>query len=291
MAVYDLLGVHGAPHNLTGPLLANAYDITGELVYPDDPASLYAMAFNVGCFYSEYFPCPTDKGATFYQRHRSIFNKYHIDIAGMSEWYNAIGNVPSSELMSEYFTAYYPDYVYPIEGAALTSAYSLSAKNKTIVEYQNQRPNAGKRYYQKCVVTFKGKDISCFLTHLDTGSYRSAQFSEFLEAVQNETYFVAVGDFNFTIQSVGDSEYNESIKRILDLGYHSAQNADHLFMTWCSGQTEETSTKHALDNIFTSSNIDITNVTVDTTKLTDGLCQANNIIIDHLPLIAQLTVH
>ena len=110
--------------------------------------------------------------------------------------------------------------------------------------------------------------------------------------LENEEYFIAVGDFNFQIQQAGDSEYNLSVQLALDRGFNSAQNATNILKTWYSGQTVDTSANiYALDNIITSSNITISDVLVDTTKLTDGLCTANSIIIDHLPIVATLTVN
>lgn len=274
--------------------LSHAYDIDGTEIFPDAVVTTHTvMSFNVGEFYSEWHPAPAETGDVFYLRNKGIFDQYDLLFCGMSEWYNQIGTVAASVLMNETFGAYYPDYTpYPGNAnAALTSGYQSSASNVSLTKYTNQ--GSENRYYQKGYITVDGKTICCIVTHLDlNASKRALQFQELMSAVANETYFIITGDFNFTIQSVGDSEYNNSIKVALDLGYHSAQNANSLLNTWYSGQTSATSqNKYALDNIITSANIDITNVRVDTTKLTDGLCTEYGIIIDHLPLVADLVIH
>ena len=296
MSVFNLSGNDlRSVYRLSGSALTKAYDITGDAVYPPDSPgpSLSVMAYNVGCFYSEWHPAPTSTGTVFYQRQQTIFDKYDLAFAGLSEWYNQIGTVQASVLMDEYFPAWHPDYTpYPGNAnAALTSGFSQAPESVTLVRYSTQ--GSEPRYYQKSYVTLGEKRICCILTHLDlNASTRAEQFLEVLNAVQNEKYFILLGDFNFQIAATGDNEYNASVQVALNRGYHSAQNADGLFMTWYSGETaEESANTYALDNIITSANINIESVSVDTTKLTDGLCAEYGIIIDHLPLIAELTIH
>ena len=123
-------------------------------------------------------------------------------------------------------------------------------------------------------------------------STRSAQILELLSALENEEYFIALGDFNFSIVEIGDTQYNASIQEILNRGFNSAQNNNGILYTHYNGTTIENSTRIlALDNIFTSSNITIKNVRVNTLKLTDGLCEQYNITIDHLPILADIEIH
>lgn len=295
MAIYDIDGnVLTSVYDVEGNALSHAYDTDGNEIFPDEPigTNITVMSFNVGCFYSEWHPAPSSTGDVFYLRNKGIFDSYNTDFAGMSEWYNQIGTVAASVLMNEEFSTYYPDYTpYPGNAdAAMTSAFSVTPSSVTLVQYQTQGSET--RYYQKAYATFEDKTVCCILTHLDlNATAKAAQYTELLNAVANEEYFIITGDFNFQVQAVGDTNYNASIKQALDLGYNSAQNANSLLMTWYSGQTAETSQNiYALDNIITSSNIVIRNVRVDTTKLTDGLCTQYGIIIDHLPLIADLTI-
>lgn len=286
---YSLASAYGK----NGNPLAVAYDVDGQIVYQQGSQTLKAMAFNVGCFYTEYYPCPDDKSELFYQRHRNIFNAQQPDFVGMPEWYKYIGTYDSSVLMNEFWNSYIPNYeAYngsskPNNAITFASAYQMT--NNSIVPYQTQSGET--RYYQKAYINVNGKNICVVNTHLSlTSNIRAGQFEELLDMLENEEYFICVGDFNFQIQSVGDSEYNISVALALNRGFNSAQNSSGIYKTWYSGQTAQSSTTYALDNIITSANLPISNVAVDTTKLTDGLCESNNIIIDHLPIVADVTL-
>lgn len=293
MAIYNLNGtqLYNA-YGLSASGLNYAYNMSGTQIY--EKGTLDVMSFNVGCFYTEYFPCPDNKSASFYQRHTTIFNAQQPDIAGLPEWYKYIGTYSSDTFMSDHFNSYVANYE-AYNGTskpnnAITFASSYPITNNSIVAYQTQSGEV--RYYQKGYISVNGKSICIVNTHLSlTSNIRSAQFNELLTMLENETYFICTGDFNFEIQTIGDSEYNSSVRLILAKGFNSAQNDNGIYMTWYDGQTAETATNiYALDNIFTSANLSISDVGVDTTKLTDGLCTANNIIIDHLPLVAKVTV-
>ena len=293
--IYDASGneLHSA-YDANGNELDYAYDASGNTIFARTPSLIRVMSFNVGCFYTEYFPCPNEKSETFYQRNRTIFNNSKPDFCGMPEWYKYIGTIESSVLMDEFWNDYVPNYEAYLQfqkpNNAITFASKYQINNPSIVKYANQ--SGEERYYQKGYINVNGKRICIANTHLALGSIRNNQFVEFLDMLGNEEYFIAVGDFNFQINEIGDSEYNLSVKLALDRGFNSAQNGDGIFMTWYSAKTVAESTRiNALDNIITSSNIDISNVHVDTTKLTDGLCEANNIIIDHLPLVCDCTIN
>lgn len=299
MAVYNinntqLSDVYGINDNS----LDVAFDINNDIVFNKTPPTptntLKVMSFNVGCFYTEYYPCPDAVSNAFYQRQRTIYNAHHPDFVGMPEWYKYIGTIDSSTLMDEYWADYIANYE-AYNGSskpnnAITFASTYPITNNSIVAYQTQSGEV--RYYQKGYITVDGITICVVNTHLSlTSNIRAGQFNELLNMLENEEYFICVGDFNFQIQQAGDSEYNASVQLALNKGFNSAQNANSILKTWYSGQTAETSSNiYALDNIITSANLPISNVMVDTTKLTDGLCTANNIIIDHLPIIADVTL-
>jgi len=294
MGIYDASGNElYAVYDADGTELDYAYDATGSIIYSkgDIPSNVIkVMTFNTGCFYTQYHPCPNDKTEEFYNRNRTIFNNSEPTLCGMPEWNNAIGTIQSSVLMNEFWDYYYPAYIYPVDTAGLTFASKYALENTELVRYIAQGTNT--RYYEKAYVNIGGKRICFVNTHLDLSSSRNAQFIELLNMLEQEEYFIATGDFNFEINEIGDSEYNLSVKLALDRGFNSAQNDDGIFMTWYSAKTVALSTRiNALDNIITSQNISISNVHVDITKLTDGLCEANDIIIDHLPLVCDCTIN
>lgn len=298
MAIYDGNGnqLYQA-YDGNGNELTHAYDGNGNIIFSKEAVNLTVMSFNVGCFYTQYFPCPNDRMQEFYDRHQTIFDKYKPDFCGMPEWYKYIGSIESDTLMSVFWNSYIANYEAYLgtqkPNNAITFASKYALENPSIVQYVNQQGET--RYYQKAYITVNNKQICVVNTHLSTGSIRNAQFVELLSALEHEPYFIATGDFNFTIKAIGDAEYNLSVQLALDRGFHSAQNSEHIFMTGYGGETPEASASinevNALDNIITSANIDITNVSVDTTKLTDGLCTKYGIIIDHLPLIAELEIN
>lgn len=292
MGVYDASGNQlYAVYDAEGTPLTHAYDADGSVIFTAQPTVIKAMSFNVGCFYTQYFPCPNDKTEAFYNRHRTIFNTWKPDLCGMQEWNNTIGTIQSSVLMDEFFDDTESSYVYPVQTAALTMGSKYELTDFQLVQYVNQS-SGDSRYYQKAYVNIDGKRICFVNTHLGTSSIRNAQFLELLSALENEDYFVCFGDFNFRIEEAGDSEYNLSIQLALNKGFNSAQNADEILLTGYHGETVATSTSSvALDNIITSSNIDISDVAIDTLKFTDGLCVANEIIIDHVPIVATLTIN
>ena len=292
MAIYNKSGEQiFSAYELDGDEISTGYDVAGNIVYTSAPIQITAMSFNVGCFYTQYFPCPNAKTEAFYQRHRTIFGNQEADLCGMQEWNNAIGTISASVLMNEFFDDTKSSYVYPaVQTAALTMGSKYTISNLQLVQYQDQDANV--RYYQKAYVSIGGKTVCFVNTHLGTSTIRNSQMVELLNMLENEEYFVAFGDFNFRIETVGDSEYNLSVALALARGFHSAQNASGIYLTGYRGETVASSTSTtALDNIITSGNIDISNVHIDTTKFTDGLCEENEIIIDHVPIIATLTIN
>lgn len=291
--IYDVNGnALNSAYDKNGSIISKVYNKHGEEIpLTPDPFQMTVMAFNVGSFYTEWHPAPVEAGDVFLERNENIFDNYDLDFAGLSEWYKYIGNNESATLMDEFFHYWHPDYrPYEENDSALTIGASAEITETRLVKYTTQGSQT--RYYLKAYINFHGRKICCVLTHMDlTASARAGQFLELMNAMENEEYFIALGDFNFTITSVGDTEYNNSIQVALNKGFHSAQNANSLLMTHYNGKTVASSSEsYALDNIITSSNITINSVARDETKLTDGLCEQYDIIIDHLPIVAELTV-
>lgn len=270
------------------------YDKNGNALNTNNPFQMTVMAFNVGSFYTEWHPTPEEAGDVFFERNERIFESYNLDFAGLSEWYKYIGSNESATLMDDFFPYWCAAYnMYSTNNHALTIGSSAKVLETYLKEYTMQSSPSQKRYYFKTYINFHGRRICCVLTHMDLyPQVRAGQFLELMDILENEDYFVALGDYNFTITSVGDTEYNNSIQVALNKGFHSAQNANSLLMTHYNGKTVASSTQsYALDNIITSPNITINSVVRDETKLTDGLCEQYDIIIDHLPIVAELTVN
>ena len=100
------------------------------------------------------------------------------------------------------------------------------------------------------------------------------------------------GDFNVAdCHGKASDEYIANIKPFIDEGYHSANCSDqHGFLaTYYNGTSVNNyNICECIDEIITTSNIDINMVTVDKQKSdanTDGLA------LDHLPIIAHCRVN
>lgn len=293
MAIYDIRGNNMLnAYSYNGMQIETAYNYNGLQIFPDSDYTITVMSYNVGSFYSEYIPTPEALSNVFYERNNNIFSECNAQIAGLTEYYKKIGYYNSETLLNSFFPFSYIDFIpYPTDEAGFCISLYTSGKSENIVRYTAQ--GGQDRYYKKTYINYKNKKICVALTHLDLNfSIRSAQILEFLSALENEEYFIAMGDFNFSIENIGDTQYNASIQEILNRGFNSAQNNSEILYTHYNGTTIENSTRIlALDNIFTSSNITINNVRVNTLKLTDGLCEQYDILIDHLPLLADIEIH
>lgn len=291
MSIYDINGqLLDSCCDVSGNNLESAYDLDADIVFPDSLTNeLNVLSYNVGSFYTEATPTPNSLSDIFFNRNYGIFEDSNSYIAGLQESYRYIGNYDSTTLLNNFYRHIYSDYtVYASGDHSLSVCCKSKCYNVETVEFGTDG-----RYYQKAYFYYKGKRI-CFLnTHLSLNKeIRNREFLELLRAAENEQYFIITGDFNFSVKSVNDEEYNNSIKVALDMGYNSAQNAQSLIKTYYNGNTVETSsgTGAVVDNIITSSNIRIKNVRANTVKLTDGICPEYNIHIDHLPLVATVEV-
>lgn len=142
----------------------------------------------------------------------------------------------------------------------ITSGY-LSGKDEAI-----QRP------YLKGYTTVKGKKIAVFSVHLQPMNFggpeaRRDAIYELIRLMNKEEYAIAMGDFN---------GMTEIVTPMKEAGFHMANMGD-----FGNFNTYEYSTTSYIDNIFTTSNIDIEFVECETKF------QAAS---DHYPLSAYLTI-
>lgn len=215
-------------------------------------------------------------------------------IVGMQEWGNSITTSASIGGKS------IPDY---LAGKGYSDLYvsSLDVNHKAIASMIKMEDMSETRYsqshetrsYTKSYFTFGGKRIALFNTHLDyqvESSIKFLQAKELLAAVAQEKSFVLMGDLNTTVQSTSENEFIQIVKPFIDAGYNVANGGEPLglLMTFYNGTTVEGSSQITPpDNIITSADIEISNVYLDTTKLTAGTGN----VIDHIPLIADLVIN
>lgn len=147
------------------------------------------------------------------------------------------------------------------------------------------------RSYQKMYINVGSKKICLINVHLDyiPQDTQISQAKELFELVQNEEYFIIMGDLNTFCKSVSDADYIDMMAQFDNAGYHLANCSEQygFLNTWSDGVDETATDWWQTDNVITSGNIVINKVIVDKTKITAATGQN----IDHLPLIARLTIN
>ena len=263
-------------YDVDGLSIAQAYDVNGNALIDD--SQIIVMSYNVQWFGGLNGNESMQEG---------IIGTYKPNIIGLQELTTG-SSMPSmgATLFSDYQSQYIGGQT---NKTGLVSKYSLS--NVVSSNFTNQASET--RGYQKAFFTTNAKTICWINTHLETSgaeSVKVAQAGEIFDLVQNEQYFIITGDFNTVCKSTSDTEYTTIMKQFIDAGYNSANcSAQHGFLdTWTSGSTAS-GTWYPCDHIITSSNIDIDNVIVDTTKI-DVAAQSGQ-TIDHLPIVAYLTIN
>ena len=285
--IYDVNGnAIGTLYDVEGDQLASAYDVEGNLLSVTQPTyPMTVMTFNV-----QWWEGINSNESML----RGIFEGYDPDIIGFQEFQKASADtIPT--LAGTVLSADYPYVNMGNYGNknALASKYQMT--QFTTVPHTTQTMDG--QSYSTAHITFHGKDILLLTSHLTTTSNEAAkveQAHEVFEAVQDADYFIIFADFNTIFDTIQDTEYTTIMKQFVDAGYHCANcTAQHgFFYTWTAGTeiTDPWSTAwDACDHIITSANISIDQVVADDTKIT--VAGQTGQSIDHLPLIAYLTVN
>ena len=275
--IYNVNGAQlNTAYDVEGEELEQAYDVNGNPLIEQIATGFAVMTYNVQWF----------SGLNSNQSmQQNIIDTYSANIIGLQELRGSMPDVG---------TAVLSDYPY-IQLGTQTNKTGMASKiqlsNVASGTFDSQASET--RGWQKAYITVDGKTICWINTHLETSSYESvkvAQAAEVFAMVQNETYFIITGDFNTVCKSVNDTEYTTIMKQFIDAGYNSANCSEqHGFLdTWTSGSTAG-GTWYPCDHVITSANISIDNVVVDTTKI--DMAAETGQSIDHLPLIAYLTIN
>ena len=274
MSVYNAAGNRlNVIYDKNGNVLTRAYNRDGQQIFPDIDPSDYN--FKVMSYNNQSWT-----GSNSWAYMGAVIEGYDVDIMGTQESHS------NSNLTNI-------GYAYSASGTSENIVFSkLPLSNITEKKYDTTRSDTAGRWYQKMYFTFNGKTVALFNTHLETSGYEThkvAQAQELFEAVQNESYFIITGDFNTVCKSVNDTEYTTIMKQFVDAGYNIANCSSQWGFkdTWTDGKTAS-GTWYPCDHVITSANIQMSNVVVDTTKI--AICEANDLVIDHLPIIAYLKI-
>lgn len=277
MSVFDSAG-NAAPvvYNCNGSTVTMLYDSGGNNLQKSD---LVIMSFNI----QRWKGINADADIV-----DEILTKYNPDIVGLQEYDTAktLGGIDVAEWLTNRFPYIeVGDTKITNYTKAVVSHHEL--QDATTVYYAVYSES---RSYQKMYITFDGKRIAVFNTHFDVDApEKTSQAKELFDALDNEDYFIVIGDFNTVCTSTADTDYIDMVKQFADAGYNLANCSEKFgFINTCTAGISITATDwRPRDHIITSANIDIEAVVADTTKI-----DANTgLTIDHIPLVAYLKVN
>lgn len=284
--IYGVDGVSvSAVYTKNGVELTQAYDIDGIGLIP---FSLKVMTYNVGQWYvGGGDNVPADKDADYYLLQNGMIADADADILFLCEYWDIFSKSERTALSM--LSQYYP-YVVTKSGGGGYFGRAICSKYPITNYVSHQYSNETSRYFDSATVTVNGEEITAVVTHLNYNANRSirvAQLDQLISFLQTLDTFICCGDYNMLdCKSTSGADYIAMMQPLLNAGFHCANCADFGFLETYSDQPTGTYTG-CLDNIVTSSNIQITNALVDTSKLTDSIADKT----DHMPLIAELTIN
>lgn len=268
----------------SGLPLQNAYDLNGNTVFPSEPLSLKVMTYNCGEWYTGGGDnVPAEKDSDYYALQNGMIQQNNPDVLCIQEYWKIFSKtgrtaIPMLQQYFPYIQEEGGDSGY--FGHCICSKYPIT--NYTVRKYSGEQ----NRYYDSCTITVNGIEITVINTHFDTTlAKREAELPELISFLQSQNRFIACGDFN-TIHCLDDTgeDYTAIIVPLLNAGFHVVNCSTLGFMQ--TYRDEGTGYVGVLDNIVTSSNIQIVSAHVDETKLNDQLSDKT----DHMPLIANLSI-
>ena len=287
MAIYDIEGAELATaYDIEGTELTDAYDIDGEQVLGD--IELRVCQYNCGQWYTGgHDNVPAQYDEVYYALQSGMITNIDADILMLEEYTAQFSKAGRTAL--SWLGELYPYYHEQTNGTTTTVTQRALYSKYPITNYQTHAFSDGSGYYfDTCTITVQGIPITIACTHLhwSNRSYRAAEAAAILSGIQSAEYAIVGGDFNTEDYTSTESlDYTQVIAQFVDAGYSIANGGDFGFLVTFSNKPEGSDDKR-LDNIIVTPNITLDTVTVDTTKITDGL----NDKIDHMPLYADITV-
>ncbi len=231
----------------------------------------------------------------------SILKKYNPDVVGFQEYdtSGSLGGVPIKDYLNDIW-----EFVEVGVPSSRTYSKAIVSHRETTpietMEFTTLSPNTAKERlgYHKTYIEVNGKRIAVFNTHMDVSDsknsegvpYKYFQAKELCEIVSKEEYFILLGDFNTTCDSIEHEDYINQLKPFVDAGFNLTNCCAEFGFnnTWTDSATTDAGRWLPTDNIITSASISVNSIAVDTQKIeanTDGQ------LLDHMPLIAYLTVN
>lgn len=294
MAIYDSFSNKlNTAYDIKETVLPSAYSVDGSKVFPDEEpviptAYLKVMSYNVGQWYNGTLTAvPADQYETYYNLQRDMIADNEIDLMACQEYSATFSSGHTTDsVIGEYFT----DSAKNSEsGYQRKAIYSNGYILNDVVNANYEGYTWG---YQKARIVVDGKDVWIFNTHLATSSTESqkvAQAQMLFDMVSELERFIIFGDFNTVCLSTSDTEYTTIMKQFVDAGYNVASCSEQFGfnLTWTES-TDRTGVWYPCDHIITSSNIVMSDVMVDYSKV--EVSSVNGVRIDHCPIVATLGI-
>ena len=209
--------------------------------------------------------------------YRQFYASQNFDIVGLQEahtygWGATYGPTADDAL----YNYLYPAKVEITNLCTLLSKYPFKQSGDA---WLNESDSDHKRHYVYAVINVDGKDIWLYDVHLNpSATYRAADIAELISILSAKERFICFGDFNFG----NDTETAQTeINNFITAGFKVA-NGNYLGLIATSGVGQGETRKY-LDNVITSSNINIFNV--------EAIGSIDDLYSDHLPLKVELTVY
>ena len=287
MSVYNKNGtIASLIYNVQGNVQHQAYDVSGNPLIPG--RTLKVMQYNCGQWYiGDHDNVPANKDEEYYELQSGIIQRNDADILFIEEYtaqFSKTGRTAASFLAPDY-----PYYHEQTDGTTTTVVQRAIYSKYPISNYQTHIFSEYSYYYDTCNVTIDDLTILLVVAHLHWNNinYRASEAQAILSAVANAPYFIIGGDFNLEdFSSTSGQDYTRVIKPFVDAGYNIANGGRFGFIPTFTSNSTMTDTEN-LDEVITSSNIEIINAYTDNTKANDSIVEK----IDHLPLIAELEIY
>jgi endonuclease/exonuclease/phosphatase family metal-dependent hydrolase len=243
------------------------------------------MSNNVGGWYNGTgMNIPQEYASEFIACHQEILKKYKPDILACQEFQNPISEYKTAEYY--FFDEYYCNVAQSRVGDAYLSMALCTSRSMEYVGDTTYTFGTG-RYYQKSYITLNGRKVCVINTHMTVPSTHGewaveADFKELLSVVENEEYFIILGDFNIDLSNKTSNFYLNTYQKAIDKGYKLCNGGEFGDLVTYSPDNQP------IDNIIVSANINIKSVMVDKTK--EKYSTITGLGIDHYPLVAYLEI-
>ena len=273
-------------YNASGDSIENAYDVGGEVVFTAQSQILKVMTYNVGGWYlGRGGNVPSAEKALFYDLQTGMIENNDPDVLVIQEYLANFSDDGTSALTML-------QGLFPYVHAKVSGTYfgrTICSKYPITNYVERTYTQESSRYFDSCTITVNGVPITFVNTHLGlTQANRNPEIDQLITYLSTLDKFILCGDFNtemiYETAGVSNQQYIDNVKPFIDAGFNSANFADFGFMMTCINWTN--GNHLCLDNIYTSSDIAVSDAFVDETKLSE-LTEDK---VDHMPLIATLTI-